>query len=99
MVRDVRAFANSSKKHHSGKPVEKSAKEWKNVQSSIDNLTRTLPSQKVFLLRYEDLCQNPRYWLQSLYNFLGVEMLEPPDTIISKEHHVIGNRPNLYYCL
>ena len=91
MVRDVRAYAASRKKHR-GYAVEKSAKNWKSFHLRASNLIRAIPAQKVFTLRYEDLCQNPGYWLHDLCHFLDVDVLEPPDTIISREHHIIGNR-------
>jgi hypothetical protein len=43
------------------------------------------------VLRYEDACADPRTWLKRMYAFSGVEVVEPPDVVVSREHHVLGN--------
>lgn len=94
VVRDVRAFANSAKRNKK-LTIEESVQNWRDYQLGVERITRGFPSDRVFLLRYEDLCQEPSYWQQQLYGFLGVEKLTPPETIIPSEHHVIGNRMRL----
>jgi hypothetical protein len=93
VVRDVRAFANSYKSR--GVSVEQAARHWKNYQTSADYLLNTTPSCRVLLMRYEDFCHDPLYWLKSLHTFLGVQPLDPPETITSNEHHIIGNHMRL----
>jgi hypothetical protein len=94
VVRDVRAFANSAKRNK-GKSVEQGAMEWYAYQRNLNHLLRSVSPQKVFFLRYEDLCQDPRHWLQRLYQFFGVEVREPPEMILAHQHHIIGNRMRL----
>jgi hypothetical protein len=93
VVRDVRAFANSYKSR--GVSVEQAARHWKNYQVSADYLLNTAPSCRVLLMRYEDFCHDPFYWLKSLHTFLGVQPLDPPETITPNEHHIIGNHMRL----
>jgi Sulfotransferase domain len=93
VVRDVRAFANSYKSR--GVSVAQAARHWKNYQESADYLLNTMPSCPVLLMRYEDFCHDPVYWLKSLHTFLGVQPLDPPDTITPSEHHIIGNHMRL----
>jgi hypothetical protein len=93
VIRDVRAFANSYKSR--GVSVEQAARHWKNYQVSADHLLNTTPSCRVLLMRYEDFCHEPLYWLKSLHTFLGVQPLDPPETITPTEHHIIGNHMRL----
>jgi hypothetical protein len=93
VVRDVRAFANSYKSR--GVSVEQAARHWKNYQVSADHLLDTTPSCRVLLMRYEDFCHEPGYWLKSLHTFLGVQPLDPPETITPNAHHIIGNHMRL----
>jgi hypothetical protein len=93
VVRDVRAFANSYKSR--GVSVEHAARHWKNYQVSADYLLSTIPSCRVLLMRYEDFCHDPLHWLHSLHMFLGVQPLDPPETITPTEHHIIGNHMRL----
>jgi hypothetical protein len=93
IIRDVRAFANSYKRR--GMSIESAARHWKKYQLSADHLMRNISPHKIFLLRYEDFCCNPSYWLKCLYNFLGVRDFNFPDIILPNEHHIIGNHMRL----
>jgi hypothetical protein len=93
VVRDVRAFANSYKSR--GVAVEQAARHWRNYQLSADNLLQTVPSDRVLLMRYEDFCHDPHHWLRHLHTFFGVQPLDPPETIMPGEHHIIGNHMRL----
>lgn len=90
LVRDVRGFAGSAKRR--GQPIEDAATIWKNQQAVIADVTRDLPPERSFMLRYEALCENPRDWFRRLYAFLGVEVVDPPETVVPEQHHVLGNR-------
>jgi hypothetical protein len=90
LVRDVRGVASSAKRR--GQSVDWAATSWLNYQATIAYVTRNVPSEKVFFLRLEDLCADPRLWQQRLYSFLRVDVIEPPHAIVPREHHVMGNR-------
>ena len=42
-------------------------------------------------MRYEDLCEAPQATLRRLWDFCGVEAIEPSTTVRAREHHVLGN--------
>ncbi|MFQ5598020.1 MAG: sulfotransferase [Nitrospiria bacterium] len=89
IIRDVRAFANSSVKR--GETLSIAAEHWKNYQQTVYHLTASVSPDKVMILRYEDLCGNPSHALQAVYRFLGLDAYEPPDAIDWSSQHIIGN--------
>jgi hypothetical protein len=89
IARDVRGFAGSAKRR--GQSVEAAASAWKNRQRIVAGLAEKMRPEKVFFLRYEDLCSDPTYWLRQLYGFAGVDPIEPPVTVVPRDHHVLGN--------
>lgn len=89
LVRDVRGYASSAKKR--GETVRDAAFAWRHHQETFDLITRYLPTDRVMLLRYEDACRDPQTWLKRIYAFCGVETLNPPEVVVSREHHVLGN--------
>lgn len=93
MVRDVRGYVNSAMKR--GITLDHAARRWRDRQESVAHEVRRLPNERAYVLHYEDLCRDPHSTLQSLYAFLGVEVLEPPDTIVTRQHHITGNKMRL----
>jgi len=89
LVRDVRGYAWSAKRR--GGAVPDAALTWRRDQENFDEITRVMPPDRVMLLRYEDVCRDPRTWLKETYAFCGVDPIDPPDYVIPKEHHVLGN--------
>ena len=89
LVRDVRGYASSAKRR--GGSVLDAATTWRKDLQCLDHITRSLPADRTMVLRYEDLCRDPGTWLRSLYGFCGVRAIEPPEFVISGEHHVLGN--------
>ena len=90
IVRDVRAYAGSFKRK--GQSVEDSAWSWRWYQESADSMLANVPSEQVHVVRYEDFCREPANIIAGIQRFAGVEPKAPPDTLIPREHHVIGNR-------
>jgi Sulfotransferase family len=93
LVRDVRGYVASAIKR--GESPDDAARTWRSDQASLESVTRRLPSDRLMLLRYEDLCRDPRTWLTRIHAFCGVEPHDPPDFVVSREHHVIGNSMRL----
>jgi hypothetical protein len=89
LVRDVRGYASSAKKR--GESVADSARAWRRQLEALGHITRELPADRLMVLRYEDVCRDPRTWLKRTYEFCGVEPLDPPDCVLSRDHHVLGN--------
>lgn len=90
LVRDVRGYAASAKRR-GGESLEDAARTWRHDQVTFEEITRQLPPNRVMLLRYEDACSDPRTWLRRVYEFCGVESMDPPETVTTREHHVLGN--------
>ena len=89
LVRDVRGFASSEKKR--GRGAVYSANVWMRHQEAIADVIRGLPPERVLLVRYEDVCADPRQWLGALQTFLGVKPVELALTVSPRRHHVLGN--------
>jgi hypothetical protein len=89
LVRDARGFAGSEKKRGHG--AEYAANVWVRQQEVITDIIRGLPSERVLLVRYEDICADPRHWLRKLHVFLGVDPMDTPLTVRPRSHHVLGN--------
>jgi hypothetical protein len=89
LVRDVRGYASSVKRR--GGAVQDAAVTWRKDQESVEHITRAMPGDRVMLLRYEDVCRDPRTWLRQTYAFCGVEPIDPPEAVVSREHHILGN--------
>jgi hypothetical protein len=93
LVRDVRGYAGSAKRR--GEKVSDAARAWKIDREVINEITQSLPPGRTMLLRYEDLCADPRETARRVYAFLGLECVDPPEVIRPAEHHVLGNRIRL----
>jgi sulfotransferase family protein len=93
LVRDVRGYVSSAIKRGSSLPD--AARTWRRDQENIESITAGLPENRVMLLRYEDVCRDPRTWLARTYGFCGVPAIEPPEFVVSREHHVLGNSMRL----
>jgi hypothetical protein len=94
LIRDVRAYVRSCQKlAQSG--IEESATVWKRYHVAADQILSSLPREKVFRLRYEDLLTHRDIWMPELCEFLGVPSVEMPSEINACEHHIIGNSMRL----
>ncbi|MBI2827561.1 MAG: sulfotransferase [Planctomycetia bacterium] len=94
MVRDVRAFVNSSMQKREADARE-AATVWKRYHSAADQLLAVLPTNSVFQLRYEDLCCERGVWMARLFAFLGVQPADVPETLDASRHHILGNEMRL----
>jgi len=90
LVRDVRGYVASAKRR--GLPVQDEARAWLSHRLVLDEIAAAVPADRRRVVRYEDLCGNPREVVPDLHVFLGVPPLEPPPVIVPREHHVLGNR-------
>jgi hypothetical protein len=93
LVRDVRGYVWSAKKR--GESVADAALTWRKHQTSFAHIASQLPGERVMLLRYEDVCRDPQTWLKQTYAFCGVEPIDPPESVLSRQHHVLGNKMRL----
>jgi hypothetical protein len=65
------------------------SREWRRSQEEADTVLRGLHASRWTLVRYEDLCRNPRAELGRVFSFLCVA--DVPVTLRAAEHHVVGN--------
>jgi hypothetical protein len=87
ILRDPRSYAAAAKR--AGVPAVRAAHRWRQFHRSID-LVGKLMRERVFRLRYEDLCASPDRELESLQSWIGVRP-EPIQRPISKSVHWLGN--------
>ncbi len=90
VVRDVRAFVNSNQRK--GRSLAASAESWTKFQQTADAFLRQISQDKIIQIRYEDLCDDMAGTLARLFDFLGVEPMEPNEIVTPREHHILGNR-------
>lgn len=93
LVRDVRGYAASAKRR--GLTIDDAANIWKKDQDVIAEMTAEMPPDRVFLLRYEDLCGTLETTARRLWDFCGVAPVALPERLFSEEHHVLGNSMRL----
>jgi hypothetical protein len=89
LVRDVRGYAASAKRR--GLSIMDAAETWRKDQEMIADVTQHLDPDHKLRLRYEDLCVDPEKMLRQLYRFCRVDDIEPVTSLLSEDHHVIGN--------
>jgi hypothetical protein len=87
LIRDPKSFVASAKRNRFA--VERSARQWSQLHGAISSITwRT--GERVYRIRYEDLCAEPDRELKKLQSWMGLreEALMRP---IDKSVHWIGN--------
>jgi hypothetical protein len=89
LLRDARGYAASAKRR--GRSIYDAAETWRKDQEVIAEVISSLPSERQFTLKYESLCSDLPGTLQRLHGFCGVEPMVTPPSIVSQEHHVLGN--------
>jgi hypothetical protein len=75
--------------------VTAAAEVWLKDQIAIGRLIAALPEGRAMLVRYEDLCTNPQGTLARLWQFCGVQPFDPPASLRSSDHHILGNSMRL----
>jgi hypothetical protein len=88
LLRDPRSFAASSKRKNV--PVKQAASQWSNLNAMISRATR-LMGERVFQIRYEDICAAPEQNLLQLQTWMGLN----PEKLLypfPSGRHWVGNR-------
>ncbi len=88
--RDYRAVVHSKTKR--GETLARAARGWRDRMQHIDALTRDLPAERRFQLKYEALCENPERELRRLAAFLQLDF-EPAmlERQTASMHHIGGS--------
>ncbi len=94
LLRDGRGVTYSSIKNKS-MTAETAARDWRRTHAQIERLARRIGSERVFTLRYEDLCRDVPRTLAALFTFIGVDPARAADDYRTIEHHILGNRMRL----
>jgi hypothetical protein len=96
LVRDSPAFVNSAiKKDNSVRSFGVAIGWWNATARRMERLRRTTSPERWLLVRYEDLCTNPKAEIKRVLDFLGVAAVAPVLEFRSTSHHIIGNRMRL----
>lgn len=94
LSRDYRAVVHSKMKR--GARLAVAAAGWRRKMQQIAELTDDLPPDRVYRLKYEELCEDPRLHLSRLCSFLGVEFAEAMVERPSDDVHHIGGSPSKF---
>jgi hypothetical protein len=89
MVRDPRGFVHSMTKR--GATLARATTAWARYQKMVQTLLERLEDSQAITLRYEDLCLDAESSLAPVFEFLGVGNYPISQTIIPRQHHVLGN--------
>jgi hypothetical protein len=91
LVRDGRAVCESRMRRE-GLTMEQSVRIWKLEQLKHRAVRLTIPRQRVYALRYEDLCRDPRAEIGRLCQRLGV-VFEEQMLDFRRDRHNLGGNP------
>jgi hypothetical protein len=94
MARDYRAVVYS--KMQRGRSLEEAALGWRRKMEQIEELTRGVPEDRCYRLKYENLCTNPSGQLAALCKFLNIKFDEKMLTRPIKDVHHIGGSPSKF---
>lgn len=94
MIRDGRGVMLSSMTHFGMSP-ELAAREWVSAQREISCTLKAFAPNSRMLLRYEDLCRDPKGVMASVFRFIGVAPEEAVNDFRALEHHILGNAMRL----
>lgn len=71
--------------------MEQAATLWKRSNDDGDAVAATVPPHRLFELRYEDLCRDPRRAMHAIHTFVGFDPEEWNAHFRDRELHVVGN--------
>ena len=94
LVRDGRAVMLSNMKHFNMSP-ELAAREWVSAQREISCVLKAYAPPSRLLVRYEDLCRDPKAVMARVFRFIGVVPEESVTDFRALEHHILGNAMRL----
>lgn len=94
LIRDGRGVMLSNMKHLS-MPPELAASEWLSAQCEISCALKAFAPHSQMLIRYEDLCHDPRGVMARVFGFIGVEPADAASDFRALGHHILGNSMRL----
>jgi hypothetical protein len=91
LVRDVRGVACSQLRRKASLDAREAARRWAKLNQKLEITLQSLPKERQFLLRYEDLCQDAHGTLEHLFRFCGVDSGVRVTDFREAAHHIVGN--------
>ena len=92
LIRDGRAVAKSLVKRKDI-TFESASRRWSRFNWNLELIIRSIPTEQIFRLRYEDLCTDVSGVLDTLTTFLGRSTPLENRPIIKESYHDIGGNP------
>lgn len=95
LQREGRAVSNSYRKHD-GFSFSHAINYWRHAVHELRRMRTRLADDRVFDLRYEDLCREPELTMTGIWSWLGVDDQPLQDLgSIAAKSHILGNRMRL----
>jgi len=94
LSRDYRAVAFSQMKR--GRSLLRAAKYWVHTNEQIETLSQDVAPDRIFRLRYEDLCDRPEAIMQQLCSFLQLGFNPALLSLDDGAEHHIGGSPSKF---
>jgi len=91
IVRDGRAVLASYRRR--GWSAERAVWNWVRTESSVRRMLWTMPKSAWMLVRYEDICNNPKRELRRICEFLCLEFTDEMLDFRKHTHHDISGNP------
>jgi hypothetical protein len=94
LTRDYRAVVHSKMKR--GASAEDAALGWRRKMLQISAMTKDVPAEHCYTLKYESLCMDPKRELTRICEFLDLEFQPAMLTRPSSNVHHIGGSPSKF---
>lgn len=94
LVRDGRGVANSYMKHNETS-MAVAAKEWVKKCREMNHVAAACEPRSVLKIKYENLCLKPDHIMESIFNFLNIDISAVTTNYREMEHHILGNAMRL----
>lgn len=98
LVREPVSWCASWMRKRARATLDNAVHTWKEYTKRALRLSRAFPGTDLHIVRYEDLCDDPRAHLSALFRFIGLD--DDPGVLLNMErcpHHVLGNKMRLTF--
>lgn len=95
LVRDGRAVASSARRRE-GIPIREGARRWYRANRNVELAMRTIPEHAIYLVRYEDLCDQTERVMSTLCAFIGIQPSQSMFSLQPHDYHQIPGNPMLF---
>ena len=92
LYRDGRGVTYS-KMREEGMKLEKAAKGWVKSNRMMEIMKLGIPKNKIFTIKYEDLCKQPSKVLEKICHFIGIGFQKKMTRLDKCGKHIIGGNP------